>query len=80
MTNGNGSNFYADVRMKLMNLRIEHNKDYDLFSKWVDESEQQMLAKGKGKPINQGNDRPADDTVVEAAVAVPSLSGKPDRE
>ncbi len=61
MTNGNGSNFYADVRMKLMNLRIEHNQDYDDFSKWVDESEQQMLARNKATPIN----RVADDSVVE---------------
>lgn len=78
MSNGNGSNFYADVRMKLMNLRIEHNKDYDDFSKWVDESEQQMLAKNKGKSITPP--LAADDKVIEASVAVPSLISKPDRE
>ncbi len=61
MTNGNGSNFYADVRMKLMNLRMKHNEDYDDFSKWVDESEQQMLARNKAMPIKQVKD----DSVVE---------------
>lgn len=57
MSNGNGSNFYSDVRMKIINLRIKQNNELDDLSKWVDESEQQMLAKNKGRPINHGDDK-----------------------
>jgi hypothetical protein len=79
MSNGNDFNFYNDVRMKIMNLRIKQNNDLDDFSKWINESEQQMLARSKAMPIISSSP-PADDKVIEVAIAVPSPSGKPDRE